>query len=208
MAAAKVYSMDGKEQGSVDLTDAIFDVPLNEGLVHEVAVALQGAQRQGNAETKTRKEIRGGGAKPYRQKGTGSARRGSIREPHMRGGGVVFGPHRRSYRKKVTPNVKRHALCCALSDSLRTETLCVLDSVACEQPKTKVFAELLTKLSADGKATLFVMPDVNTNAILSVRNLQKVEVKTATDLNALDVLKAARVVLVSDAIAKLEERLL
>ena len=207
MATAKVYGMDGTEQGSVDLNDAVFDTPLNAGLVHEVAVALQNATRQGNAETRTRKEVRGGGAKPYRQKGTGSARRGSIREPHMRGGGVVFGPHKRSYRQNVTATVRRRALCCVLSDRVRGEALHVLDALTCEAPKTKPMADLMAKLPTQGRKTLVVTAEHNPNVLLSARNLKSLEVRAAADLNALDVLSATHVVLVRDAVAQLEERL-
>ncbi|MFA6244903.1 MAG: 50S ribosomal protein L4 [Candidatus Hydrogenedentales bacterium] len=207
MPAATVYRMDGSEAGQVELSDAVFGVEMNPTMVHEVVVALQAAKRQGNAETKGRSDVSGGGKKPYRQKGTGSARHGSSREPQMRHGGVVWGPHKRSYRKNVPVSFKRKALCCALSDRVRTETLCVLDELKCETPKTKPFAEMVDKLSADGKRTLVVTADVNRNAVLSARNLLRVRVSTAGDLNAMDVLDAGRIVVLRDAVAKLEERL-
>ena len=207
MASAKLYKTDGSEAGTVDLNDSVFDVAVNDTLVHEVVVALQNARRQGNAETKTRREVRGGGCKPYRQKGTGSARHGSTREPQMRGGGVVFGPHKRSYRQKVTAVAKRKALCCTLSARARTGYLCVLEGVNCPEPKTKPFAELVSRLAPDGKTTLFVTAATDRNTMLSVRNIPRVSVQTASDINALDVLNVGRVVVLQDAVAKLEERL-
>jgi len=207
MATAKLVKADGNEAGSVELNDAVFDAPVNAVLVHEVAVALMNARRQGNAETKTRKNVSGTGRKPYRQKGTGSARRGSLREPHMRGGGVVFGPHKRSYRQKVPATSRRIALRCVLSYRLRNEALCVLDALECDAPKTRPFAEMATRLAPDGKRLLFVMAETDRNVVLSARNVPRVTVRTAADVNALDVLHAGRVVVVQDAVAKLEERL-
>ncbi len=207
MPSVKVYTMDGAEAGSVTLNDAIFGVDPNPSVIHDVVVALQAAKRQGNAETKTRKDVSGGGKKPYRQKGTGNARHGSTREPQMRHGGIVFGPHKRSYRQNIPVAIKRKALCCALSDRVRTEMLCVLDKLDCPKPKTKPFAQMLGKLSPDGKNTLFVTADTDRTALLSARNLPRVHVTTAGDLNALDVLNAARIVVVRDAVEKLEARL-
>ena len=207
MATAKTYTMDGRELAPVELNDAIFGVEPNITLVHDVAVALMNARRQGNAETKTRKEVRGGGKKPFRQKGTGNARQGTIRAPQMRGGGTVFGPHKRSYRQSVPVRFRRKALCCVLSDRVRNDALCVLDALTLSAPKTKAFDEMLNLIAPDRKKTLFVMPGVDGNVLLSARNIPKVAVRTAADLNALDVLDAVRVVVVRDAIAKLEERL-
>jgi large subunit ribosomal protein L4 len=207
MATAKVYTMDGRELDPIDLNDAIFGVEPNGPLVHDVAVALMAARRQGNAATKTRKDVRGGGKKPYRQKGTGNARRGSSREPQMRGGGTVFGPHPRSYRQNVPIRVRRRALCCALSERVRNDALCVLDALAFAAPKTKSFVGVLNLVSPTRKKTLFVTADVDHNLLLSSRNVQKVFVRRADDLNALDVLDAARIVIVRNALTKLEERL-
>lgn len=207
MATAKVYTIDGQELEPIELNPAVFEAEPNEPLVHEVAVALMNARRQGNAKTKERAEVRGGGAKPFRQKGTGRARQGSSREPQMKGGGTVFGPRPRSYRQNVTVRVKRQALRSVLSSRLRDDALLVLDSLALDAPKTKRFAEMMQLISPDHKRTLFVTPEVNQNAILSARNLRKVAVTTAAELNALDVLNAHRVVLVRDAVAPLEGRL-
>jgi large subunit ribosomal protein L4 len=207
MATAKVYTMDGRELGPIELNNVVFDAEMNHTLVHDVAVALRNAKRQGNAETKVRSEVSGGGRKPYRQKGTGNARHGSTREPEMRGGGTVFGPHKRSYRQAVPVRSKRKALCCVLSDRVRGESLCVLDALKFEVPKTKPFVEMLDLIAPDGRKTLFVTAGVEKNVMLSSRNIPKVNVCTAADLNALDVLEAVRVVVVRDALPKLEERL-
>ncbi len=207
MASAKLFRMDGTEAGSVALNATVFDVEMNPVLVHEVVLALQASKRQGNADTKTRKDVSGGGIKPYRQKGTGNARHGSSRESQMRGGGTVWGPHPRSYRQDVPIAFRRKALCCALSDRVRGEALCVLENFACDAPKTKPMASMLDKLSAAGRRTLIIMADADKNAVLSTRNIPKVSVRTASDVNALDVMTAARVMVAQDALAKLEERL-
>lgn len=207
MASVRILKMDGTEAGSLDLNPAVFGAPANPILVHDVAVALQNAKRQGNAETKTRAQVSGGGAKPYAQKGTGMARHGSTREPEMRGGGSVWGPHKRSYRQNVPATFKRKALCSVLSERVRTEALCVLDDLACDAPKTKPMAEMFAKVVPSGKKTLFITADHNPNFLLSIRNLQRVAVTTAADLNAVDVLKAAQVVVEKAAVEKLEQRL-
>jgi large subunit ribosomal protein L4 len=207
MATAKLLKMDGTEAGTVELSDKVFSVAPNPTLVHDVAVALLANQRQGNHETKTRKDVRGGGQKPYRQKGTGNARRGSIREPHLRGGGTVFGPHKRSYRKHVPTRMGRQALCCALSSRAGEEGLFVLDAAAVDTPRTKPVKQMMDRVSPDGKRTLVVTAEVNRALLLSARNLPKVAVRTAADVNALDVLNAARVVVEQGALSKLEERL-
>lgn len=207
MASAKLFNLDGNEVGSVELGEGVFNADVAPSLIHEVAVALQAHKRQGNHETKTRTEVSGGGRKPYRQKGTGNARHGSTREPQMRGGGSVFGPHKRSYRTNTPVSFKRKALCGVLTDRVRNEALCVLESADYAEPKTKPVVSLLSKLAPAGKSTLIVTAGVNQNLLLSARNIPKVEVRTAADVNALDVLGAARVVLVRDAVAQLEERL-
>lgn len=207
MAAAKMFRMDGSEAGTLELSDAVFNVESNPAVVHEVVVALRNAKRQGNAETRVRHQVSGGGRKPYRQKGTGNARHGSTREPQMRGGGTVFGPHKRSYRQKVPTAVRRKALCCALSDRLRNESLYVLEELTCPAPKTKPMAAMLAQFRKGGERALFVTPALDPNVLLSARNLARVNVTTAADLNALDVLEAAMVIVSRDAVTKLEERL-
>ncbi len=207
MASAKVYSADGKEGSSVELNSAVFDVELNGPLVHQVAVALMNNKREGNHETKVRKEVRGGGAKPFSQKGTGRARQGSTREPHMRGGGVVFGPHKRSYRQNTPVKMRRKALCCALSDRVRNDQLRVLDTLSVDSPKTKPVSDLFDSLSDDGRKMLLVTAKNETTLVTSARNIPRLRVSTAADVNVLDVLDAKRVVVLQDALPLLEERL-
>jgi large subunit ribosomal protein L4 len=207
MATAKKFNMDGAEVGSVELSEAVFNVPDNGVLVHQVVKALQNAKRQGTAKTKERSEVSGGGKKPYRQKGTGNARHGSIREPQMKGGGTVFGPRPRSYRQDIPIKVRRKALSIVLSERVRRDALCVLDKLECSKPKTKPFAAMVQKLSTEGKKTLFVTGDASDNVLLSARNIPKLTLRRAGDVNALDVLNAARVVLVQDAVEILEKRL-
>jgi len=207
MASVKAYTMDGREIEPVEVNDAVFGVEPNEALVRGVAVAQLNASRQGNAATKTRREISGGGKKPYRQKGTGNARHGSTREPQMRGGGTVFGPHPRDYRQNVPVRWKRQALCCVLSDRVHNEALCVLDALTFDAPKTKPFVEMLGLIAPDRRKTLFVTAGVDANVMLSSRNIPRVAVRTASDLNTVDVLDEERVVIVRDALAVLEERL-
>ena len=207
MASAKVYSADGIEGGSIQLNDAVFDVEPNVGLVHQVAVALMGNRREGNAETRVRWQVRGGGRKPFAQKGTGRARQGSSREPHMRGGGTVFGPHKRSYRENVPAKMRRKALCCMLTDRLRDEELCVLEGLSLDGPKTKPLAELWRKVAPEGRKTLLVARERDKDLIASSRNLPRLTVRTALDVNALDVLEAKRILVLKEALSVLEERL-
>ena len=207
MASAKVLTMDGRELGPIELNDAVFGQELNAQVVHDVVVAIQNADRQGNADTKTKCYVRGGGAKPFKQKGTGNTRQGSSRSPQMKGGGGVWGPHPRSYRQKVPVRSKRQALCCVLSERVRDGALCVLDQLALEAPKTKPFVEMMERLAPGGRKTLLVTAATDRTTLLSSRNLQRVAVKTAADINALDVLDAVRLVVTRDALEKLEERL-
>ncbi len=207
MASARMYKSDGSEAARVQLNKAVFDVEPNDGLVHQVAMVLLGNKRAGTHDTKTRKDVSGGGKKPYAQKGTGNARHGSIREPQMKGGGTVWGPHPRSYRKDVNLKMRRKALCCMLSDRVRNEALCVVEGMKGTTPKAKPVADLVTKLAPEGRKTLIVAPDHDKNLIASVRNLSGLTVRTAGDLNAVDVLNARRVIVFKDALKRLEERL-
>lgn len=207
MPSVKIMTMAGAEAGTAELNPVIFDAPVNPQVIRDAVLAVQNAGRQGNAETKTRSDVRGGGAKPYRQKGTGNARRGSTRDPILRGGGTVFGPHKRSYRQKVTTATKRQALCGALTQRVKGEELCVLDALDCPEPKTKPFAEMMAKLAPAGKRAIVVLAESDPNVLLSARNLPRVEVAAAADVNAADILKAQRVVIVQGALEKLDARL-
>ena len=207
MASAKVYKLDGSEGAQVRLNDAVFDVALNKGLVHQVVTALRNNARQGTHETKTRKDVRGGGAKPYRQKGTGRARHGSTREPQMKGGGTVWGPHMRSYRQDVPLKMRRKALCCVLSDRARHEAVCVLDKVDLDTPKAATMKNLFDKLSTDGRKALLVTAQHNPVAFKSANNVDRLTVRAAIDVNALDVLSARQIIVEQEALRVLEERL-
>jgi large subunit ribosomal protein L4 len=207
MASAKSFKQDGSTGAEVALNDSVFDIEPNVGLIHQVTMALLNNKRQGNAETKVRKEVRGGGRKPFKQKGTGNARQGSTREPHMRGGGVVFGPHKRSYRQQVPLKMKRKALCCVLTDRVRSEQLCVLESLELSEAKTKPMVDLCEKLSPEGRDTLLVTAATQDTVVSSGKNIDRLTVRTATDVNALDVLSARRVIVMQDALSVLENRL-
>ncbi len=207
MASLKVVNMEGADLGAVDATESVFAAPLNEAMVHDVVVGLLANKRQGTHKTKTRAEVSGGGIKPFRQKGTGRARQGSSREPHMRGGGTIFGPVPRDYRQNLPVRMKRQALCCVLSDRVRNERLSVLRGLAFEAPKTKPFAQMVGKVAPEGRKTLIVTAGMDENILLSARNLPRVTVRTAADVNVLDVLRAVRIVVQEEAVAQLEERL-
>jgi len=208
MASAPSYKADGSEGPKIKLNAAVFDVEPNAGLVHQIAVSMMLNKRMGNHETKTRAEVSGGGKKPYAQKGTGNARHGSSREPQMRGGGTVWGPHKHSYRQGVPVRMKRKALCCVLTDRLRNDALCVIDGFGkSASPKTKPVADLVAKLNPEGRKALIVTPEHNPALLASARNLSRVAVTTAADLNVLDVLGARRVIVLKGALARLEERL-
>lgn len=207
MASLKILNIQGEDKGTVDANDAVFSVAENAALVHEVVVALQNAKRQGTHKVKTRREVRGGGAKPFRQKGTGRARQGSSREPQMRGGGTVHGPVPRSYRQDVPKQVRRQSLCCVLSERARKERLAVLQGMQFDGIKTKPVAEMLDNVSKEGRKTLLVTADYDKNLLLSARNISRVTVRTAAEVNTLDVMLAARVFVQEEALSKLEERL-
>ncbi len=207
MPSAKIVDMDGADKGAVELDPGVFDVEPNEPLVHQAVVALRNAQHQGTHKTKERAEVRGGGAKPFRQKGTGRARQGSSREPHMRGGGTIFGPRPRSHRQQVPSRVRRQALCCVLSARAREERLNVLDSLKMDAPKTGLLAKMLAKIFSPGRKTLLVIAENDKNILLSARNIPRVAVRTAADVNVLDVIGSNCVLVQKEALSALEARL-
>jgi len=207
MAEVNVVNANGEQVGSVSLSDEVFAARPNEALVHEVATAYLANRRQGTASTKTRREVRGGGAKPWRQKGTGRARAGTIRSPLWRGGGTTFGPKPRSFRSAVSKKKRRQALRSALSAALSTGDLLVVDSVECNEPKTRLVAELLSGLGIESKA-LIVLAEPSRELYLATRNLAKARAVPVDSLNVLDVLTADSVVIEQTAIEQLERRLL
>ena len=187
MTTLDLRTQDGGTAGTITLDDEMFGIEPNLAVLHQVVTAQLAARRSGSANTKTRAEVRGGGAKPYRQKGTGRARQGSIRAPQFTGGGVVHGPKPRSFRKKVNKKMNRLALCSALSDRAQSERVVVVDEWRFEVPKTKEALLAPENLSLDGKVMMVVSGDDNT-AIRSFRNLPSVQIVEAEELNAYDIL--------------------
>lgn len=204
MPQTTLYDRTGASVGSVELSDELFAAPVNAAVLHQVVTAQLAARRTGTHDTKTRGEVRGGGRKPYRQKGTGRARQGSIRAPHYRGGGAVFGPHPRSYEQRLPRKMKRLALRGALTAKLGDEAIRVIDSFGIEAIKTKDFAGVLAALRAGGRV-LVVAPGQDEKLLLSARNLPAVEVILADSLNVVDLLKADTVVIEQPALARMEE---
>ena len=180
-------TQDGGTAGTVTLDDAVFGIEPNMAVLHQVVTAQLAAKRSGSANTKTRAEVKGGGAKPYRQKGTGRARQGSIRAPQFTGGGIVHGPKPRSFRKKVNKKMNRLALCSALSDRAQSERVVVVDQWQFETPKTKDALTALENLDLEGKVMMVVSAGDDAT-IRSFRNLPSVQLVQAAELNAYDVL--------------------
>jgi large subunit ribosomal protein L4 len=204
MATTTLFDRTGKDLGSVELNDALFAAPINEAVLHQVVTAQLAGRRIGTHETKTRGEVRGGGKKPYRQKGTGRARQGTRTAPHYRGGGVVFGPHSRSYEQRLPRKMRRLALRGALTAKLGDEAIRIVDSFGLDAIKTKDVLVVLGALKATGRV-LVVAPVADERLRLSARNLPTVEVILADSLNVVDVLKADTVVIEQLALARMEE---
>ncbi|SFQ16481.1 large subunit ribosomal protein L4 [Butyrivibrio proteoclasticus] len=204
MANVSVYNMEGKEVGTIDLNDAIFGVEVNEHLVHMAVLQQLADKRQGTQKAKTRSEVSGGGRKPWRQKGTGHARQGSIRAPQWKGGGVVFAPVPRDYSFKMNKKEKRAALKSALTDKAQAGNLIVVDELKFDEIKTKRFAEVMNNLKATRKA-LVVLADNDKNVVLSARNLVEANTTLTNTLNVYDIVNARTLVLTKDAVAKIEE---
>ena len=201
----KVYNQDGQEVGSVQLKPEIFGVEPNEGVVHQYVVNYLARQRQGNASTKVRREVRGGGRKPWRQKGTGRARAGTIRSPLWRGGGTVFGPKPREYGCKMPKKMKRLALRSIFSDKARSERIKILDKLQFEEIKTKAVVNVLAKLDLDGRKCLLLDEGKNENLFISCRNLARVKYCRASLANGYDMLDADFLVITRAGLEKVEE---
>ena len=203
MADVKVYNMSGAEVGTMSLNDDIFGIDVNEHAMHLAVVQYLANQRQGTQSAKTRAEVRGGGRKPWRQKGTGRARQGSIRSPQWTGGGVVFAPKPRDYSCKLNKKFKRVALKSALTTKAVENKIIVLDELTLEAVKTKEMAKVLTNINA-GKA-LIVMDGSNKNVMLSARNIPEVKTAAVNTINVYDLLKYNTLVVTKEAVAKIEE---
>src|SRR6476659_4243524 len=204
MPQTNLYDKTGKDVGSVELSDELFAAPVNAAVLHQVVTAQLAGRRTGTADTRTRGEIRGGGQKPYRQKGTGRARQGTRTAPHYRGGGVVFGPHPRSYEQRLPRKMKRLALRGALTAKLGDEAIKVIDTFALEAIKTRDLAAVLGALEARGRI-LLIAPGRDERLELSARNLPTVEIILADSLNVVDLLKADIVLIEQPALARMEE---
>jgi len=200
----EVLNMEGKKVRTVELPPEIFEAPINIDLMHQAMVMQMANARLGTHETKVKSDVSGGGRKPWRQKGTGRARQGSIRSPQWRGGGIVFGPTPRSYSFKLPKKVRRLALKSALSTKVGEQNFLVLDALTFAAPKTKEFTQVLKALSIEKKA-LFVTADLDENVALSARNIPGVTVVTASGISVLDLLGHDKVVFTKAAVEKVEE---
>jgi 50S ribosomal protein L4 len=209
MPVLNTYKLDGSQAGTVEVNNEIFGIEPNKTVMHEVLVAELAELRQGTASTKTRAEVRGGGRKPFRQKGTGRARQGSTRAPHMVGGGVVHGPKPRDYVKKVNKKVRKLALRSALATKINEGNLIVLDDFALETPKTKTFVNFAKTLDFAGQKQLFVVNDFTEdrdyNLYMSVRNIEKTFVLDSRELRIFWLIKQDKVILTKEALAAIEE---
>ena len=203
MANVTVYNMEGNEVGTMELNDAVFGVEINEHLVHLAVVRQLANNRQGTQKAKTRSEVSGGGRKPWRQKGTGHARQGSIRAPQGTGCGVVFAPVPRDYEVKMNKKERRAALKSALTSKVQENKLVVVDSLALAEAKTKEMQKVLTNLKAD--KVLVVTADDDQKVVLSARNIADVQTATVNTINVYDVMKHNTVVVTKDAVASIEE---
>jgi len=204
MPQTTLYDRTGKDVGSVELSDVLFAAPVNTAVLHQVVTAQLAGRRTGTADTKTRGEIRGGGRKPYRQKGTGRARQGTVTAPHYRGGGVVFGPHPRSYEQRLPRKMKRLALRGALTAKFGDQAIKVIDTFGLDAIRTKELAAVLSALHATGRV-LVVSPGRDQTLELSARNLPTVEIILADSLNVVDLLKADLVLIEQPALARMQE---
>lgn len=204
MPTLALYDMENNKVGDVTLADEIFGVEVNPGLLHQAIVREMANRRLGTHATKTRAMVRGGGRKPWRQKGTGRARSGSRRSPLWRGGGTVFGPHPRSYAFTMPRKQRRLALKCALSDKVQTGDLFVLDKIELAQPKTKEVVKFLGNFGVEKKALIVTAERVD-EVERSARNIPKVKAISAAGINVYDVLNSSKLFITKDAAERIEE---
>ena len=203
MANVSVFNMEGKEVGTIELNDAVFGAPINEHLVHMSVVQHLANKRQGTQKAKTRSEVSGGGRKPWRQKGTGHARQGSIRAPQWKGGGVVFAPVPRDYSFKLNKKEKRAALKSVLTSRVQDGKLIVVDDLKFDEIKTKKFKAVMDNLKVS--KALVVLADNDEKVVLSARNIPAVKTAQVNTINVYDILKGDTLFLTKDAVAKIEE---
>ena len=204
MPKVALYDITGNQIGDVELSDDIYGVKVNTHVMYEAVKNYLANQRQGTQSAKTRGEVRGGGRKPWRQKGTGRARQGSIRSPQWIGGGVVFAPKPRDYSYKLPKKIKRLALKSALSSKVQDQEIIVVDSLVIDKPKTKDMIQVLSNLKT-GKKTLVVMPERDENVILASRNIPGVKTAFVNTINVYDILNCDSFLITKDAVNKVEE---
>ncbi|WP_102349413.1 50S ribosomal protein L4 [Bacillus sp. Marseille-P3661] len=204
MPKVALYNQTGSQVGEIELADAVFGVEPNESVLYDAVVMQQASRRQGTHAVKNRSEVRGGGRKPWRQKGTGRARQGSIRSPQWRGGGIVFGPTPRSYSFKLPKKVRRLAIKSALSSKVLDNDILVLENLVLDAPKTKEMVKVLSALSLD-KKVLVVTSETDSAVELSARNIPGVTVVNANGVNVLDVLNHNKLVITKEAAEKVGE---
>lgn len=201
----KLYNQEGAEVGTVDLKPEIFEIEPNEAVVHQYVVNYLARQRQGNASTKTRRDVRGGGKKPWRQKGTGRARAGTSRSPLWRGGGTVFGPHPRLYGYEMPKKMKRLAIKSVLADKAQSDKLRVIDKIELAEIKTKQVVSMIDGFELTGKKCIILDEGINENCILSCRNLEKIKYARATQASGYDMLHADFVLVTKAGLDKIQE---
>lgn len=204
MPKVALFKQDGSQAGEFELNESVFGIEPNTHVLHEAVVMQRASMRQGTHAVKNRSEVRGGGRKPWRQKGTGRARQGSIRSPQWVGGGVVFGPTPRSYSYKLPKKVRRLALKSALSSKVNDQSLIVLENIAIDAPKTKEVVKMLSALNVERKA-LIVTADNDENVIRSANNIQGVKVLSVNEVNVLDLLSHDKLIFTKDAAEKAGE---
>jgi len=206
MLKVAVYNQDGANVNEIELNEAVFGIEPNNQTMFDMVLLQRASIRQGTHDTKGRSEVSGGGKKPWRQKGTGRARQGSIRAPQWRGGGTVFGPTPRKYGFKLNKKVARLALRSALSSKVQDNEFKVLDNIAFDAPKTKAMVKVLANLNAEGK-TLLVVDEINDNVMLSARNIPNLMLLEATGINVYDILNSNNLIVTEAAVRKIEEGL-
>jgi len=207
MATVDVINQKGEKVDSIELDDVIFGAEIKDVLVQRVVVWQLAKRRAGTAATKTRGQVRGGGKKPWRQKGTGRARAGTNRSPVWTGGGTVFGPHPRSYDFSLPKKVRKAALRSVLTSKLKENQLTVMDKIELDAPKTRLFAQLLQDMGLTGRKALFVLPEKDETIHRSSRNLHRIMVLPTEGLNVYDLLRFERIVLLQEAVPRIHERL-
>lgn len=204
MPKVALYNVSGQQIGDIDLNDDVFGIEVNEHVLYEAVKCQLANKRQGTQSVKTRAEVRGGGRKPWRQKGTGRARQGSIRAPHWTGGGVVFAPKPRDYSYQIPKKVKKLAMKSALSSKVQNNELVVLDELKLDQPKTKDMANILKNINAEKKA-LIVLDAKNENVLKSARNISGINTILVNNLNVYDILNHDSFIITKEAVKKVEE---